>query len=69
MTQVFRNNRSTVIEAIYYVPLQKQATIHSFITCIDGREKCRIDLLKQVLVSALYLHQKNVQLPWVIPLN
>jgi hypothetical protein len=38
ITQVFRNNEETLIEAIYYFPIKNQETVYAFIARVDDRE-------------------------------
>lgn len=38
ITQVFRNNENTLIEAVYYFPIEKQETVYAFTARIDDRE-------------------------------
>jgi hypothetical protein len=37
ITQVFRNDESTPIEAVYCFPIEEQAAIYSFVAHINGR--------------------------------
>jgi ERI1 exoribonuclease 3 len=38
ITQVFRNDEKTLINAVYYFPIEKQETVYAFKACIDDRE-------------------------------
>jgi hypothetical protein len=38
ITQVFRNDETVPIEAVYCFPIEEQACVYSFIACIDDRE-------------------------------
>ncbi|CAF4318423.1 unnamed protein product, partial [Adineta steineri] len=38
ITQLFRNEETTPIEAVYCFPIEEQAAIYSFIARIDDRE-------------------------------
>jgi len=38
ITQVFRNDEETPIEAVYCFPIEERAAIYAFVACIDDRE-------------------------------
>jgi hypothetical protein len=63
ITQVFRNNEETLIEAIYYFPIKNQENVYAFTARVDDREIVIESKQKPILslrfIIVTYVQQLN----------